>query len=215
MNLIVIDGLDGSGKSTQTDLLLKAMEKHGVDAKYLKFPNYQDKSSALVRMYLDGEIAKTPDDVNPFAAAAFYACDRYISYIKSWGEHYNSNKTIVCDRYVTSNAIHQMVKQKQSEWDGFLQWLEDFEYNKLQLPRPNTVIYLDMESEIAASLIAARYKGDETKKDIHEQNLEFMQKCREAALYAASKLNWNVIKCFENGKPISINDIHEKVMGIV
>ena len=219
MSLIIIDGLDGSGKTTQTAMIADALTKDGTAAKYLKFPCYDEKSSALVRMYLDGEIAKEPGGVNPYAAAAFYACDRYISYLKSWGADYHAGKTIICDRYTTSNAIHQTSKQDFKEWDTFLRWLDDFEYGKLNLPRPDLVIYLDMDTEIAASLVSARCNDldctNAKKKDIHEQSLIYLQKCRKAALYAAEKLGWQVVKCFSGGEPLPKEEIHSTLMELI
>ncbi|MDE5600845.1 MAG: deoxynucleoside kinase, partial [Oscillospiraceae bacterium] len=163
--LIVIDGLDGSGKATQTDLLTKKLTDVGKDIVKITYPNYENKSSALVKMYLNGEISDNPSDINAYAAASFYACDRYIGYQTEWKNDYLNGKIIIADRYVSSNAIHQMVKLPMHEWDDFLKWLYDYEFVKLGLPREDKLIYLDMDPLISQKLINSRY-GKEDKKDI-------------------------------------------------
>ena len=114
--LIVIEGLDGSGKSTQTELLQKNLAALSVDTKRIKLPDYDDPSSTLVRMYLGGEFGNDPSCVNVYAASSFYAVDRYASYSRHWKEDYLSGKVILADRYTSSNAVHQAVKLPQSEW---------------------------------------------------------------------------------------------------
>lgn len=209
--LIVIDGLDGSGKATQTDLVAKYLNQKGEPTKIITFPHYSSRSSELVKMYLAGEISKDPNDVNAYAAASFYAADRYISFTKSWHLDYEAGTTILCDRYVSSNLIHQMVKLDQKEWDTFIHWLHDYEFEKLGLPVPQLVIYLDMDPTVSQKLIENRYQGDTTKKDIHETNLEYLKACREAALYAARRLGWHVIHCSDGETPYTIEQISETI----
>ncbi|MEE1155444.1 MAG: deoxynucleoside kinase [Acutalibacteraceae bacterium] len=213
--LIVIEGLDGSGKATQTALLEEALNKGGYCVKHISFPDYNNPSSALVKMYLGGQLGKTPADVNPYAASSFYAVDRYASYKQFWQEEYNGGKVILADRYTTSNAIYQLSKVEDSKKDEFLQWLELYEYNQLQLPKPNVVIYLDMPIEISQMLMTKRYKGDESKKDLHESNFNFLKECRVSALYSAKKQGWQVVNCAKNEQPRSIEDIHNEIMNIV
>ena len=126
-SLIVLEGTDGSGKSTQFSRLCRRMEEAGAPFHRIVFPQYQEPSSALVRMYLGGEFGSHPSDVNPYAASTFYAVDRYASYKKVWGEDYRAGKRILSDRYTTSNAVHQTGKLPEEEWEGFLRWLFDFE----------------------------------------------------------------------------------------
>ena len=121
--MIVIEGLDGSGKGTQATLLLENLKKSGRDAFAIDLPNYSDDSSALVRMYLRGEMGRHPGDVNAYAASTFFAVDRYASFKKFWGNEYDGGKIIVANRYTTSNACHQMTKLPEAEWDPFLDWL--------------------------------------------------------------------------------------------
>ena len=142
--LIVIEGLDGCGKSTQLELLPKALEEKGIKCKSVSFPQYESDSSALVKMYLSGRFGNKPGDVNAYAASVFYTVDRYASYKENWGEFYQKGGTVVSGRYTTSNAIHQTSKLPREEWEDFLNWLYDFEYNKIGIPKPDKVIFLDM-----------------------------------------------------------------------
>lgn len=201
--LIVLDGLDGSGKSTQLDRLNGYFAEKGIHYKQISFPDYEQPSSALVTMYLNGEFGGSADAVNAYAASSFYAVDRYASYQKFWRNAYEAGTLILAARYTTSNAIHQMGKLPKEEWDGYLAWLCEYEYEKLGLPRPDTVLFLDMPLDISQKLLSGRYGGDEQKKDIHERDLTYLKHCRESALYAAQKLGWQVITCGENGEPLS------------
>ncbi len=210
--LIVIEGLDGSGKSTQLELLPKNLNANGIDCKTVSFPNYENPSSTLVRMYLSGEFGNKPSDVNAFAASTFYCVDRYASFKANWGEYYNNGGTVIAGRYTTSNAVHQCSKLPENEWEGFLNWLYDFEYNKVSIPKPDKVIFLDMPIEVSQKLLSKRYKGDETKKDIHESDTEYLKKCRKAAIFTAKYSNWEIIPCSENGEPRSIEDIANDVL---
>ena len=210
--LIVIEGLDGSGKSTQVTLAKERLEKSGVLAKLVSFPDYEDKSSTLVKMYLAGEFGDKPDSVNAYAASLFYAVDRYASFKRYWSEWYNGGGTVICGRYVESNAYHQMSKLPRSMWDGYLDWLYDLEYEKTGIPRPDLVIFLDMPVAVSTGMVESRYKGDESKKDIHEKDKEYLEKCREAAKFAEEKCGWKVINCAENGKPRSIESISDEII---
>ena len=213
--LIVLEGLDGSGKSTQFERIDSILTDRGCSHKSISFPDYEQPSSALVKMYLNGEIADKAEDINAFAASSFYAVDRYASYKKFWEEDYTSGKLILAARYVTSNCIYQMVKLPESEWDGYIDWLTDYEYVRLGLPKPDKVIFLDMPVEVSQRLMTERYHGDEHKKDIHEANVSFLHSCRRAALYSADKLGWDILPCSENGDPLSRSVITERLMGII
>ena len=170
--IIVIEGLDGSGKNTQSD---------------------------------------KPDDVNAYAASAFYAVDRVASYLQYWKKECDNGGVILSDRYVTSNIIYQMSKLPKEEWNSFIDWLNDFEYEKLGIPKPDLVIYLDVEPEVSQKLMEKRYGGDNSKKDLHEKNLRFLLDCRKSAVYAAKKCGWKVINCCENGEIKSIEKISEEI----
>lgn len=210
--LIVLEGLDGSGKSTQLELLYKNLKNSGVDCKSVSFPDYDSDSSALVKMYLVGAFGSKPNDVNAYAASVFYTVDRYASYKSNWGKFYDNGGTIVSGRYTTSNAVHQASKLTEDKWEDFLSWLYDFEYNKIGIPKPDKVIFLDMPVEVSQKLLSSRYSGDEAKKDIHESDVEYLDKCRKAAVFTAKFSGWTIISCAENGEPRSIEDIAEDVL---
>lgn len=212
--MIVIEGLDASGKGTQTDLLSDNLQKSGYETFVISLPNYADRSSELVKMYLEGEMGTKPGDVNAYAASTFYAVDRYASFKKHWDKEYNSDKIIIANRYTTSNAYHQMTKLPMEEWDAYLDWLFEFEYGKLSIPEPDCVIFLDMPVDISQKLLMKRYENDESKKDVHERDVEYLKKCYEAADYASKKLGWKIIKCGENGEPKTIDEISKMVLEV-
>lgn len=209
--LIAIEGLDGSGKATQTGILYDRLLSMEIPGRKVSFPDYDSQSSALVKMYLNGEISQDPYAINAFGASSFYAVDRYVSFLKNWKEDYIKGTTILCDRYVCSNIIHQMTKLDRSQWDQFIEWLFDYEHSKLDLPIPTATIFLNMELETSQRLMNSRYDNDLSKKDIHEKNVKYLEVCREAAMYAMKKLGWIEIKCCNNGIPLSIETISDMV----
>ncbi len=213
--LIVIEGLDGSGKGTQSALVTKALEDRGYKVRKLTFPDYDSPTSSLVKMYLGGELGDTPDDVNAYAASSFYAVDRVASFIKYWKKDYEECDYIVADRYVTSNIIYQMSKVNDDERDEYIEWCEDYEYNRLCVPRPDIVIYLDMPPAVSQKLMSGRYNGDESKKDIHEKNMNFLLSCRKSALYALEKLSWVHISCAVGDEPKSIETITQQILDTI
>lgn len=209
--LIVLEGLDGCGKSTQLDLLAKYFADNALYYRSVSFPAYNSHSGKIISDYLVGKI---PCDgtSGAYAASSFYASDRYISYVTDWREDYEKGAVILCGRYTTSNAIYQMTKLPTSERERFLGWLAEYEYELLGLPEPDVVLYLDMPPEVSESLLSLRYCGDEAKKDIHEKSTAFQQSCRKSAVFAAEKWNWQIINCAENGAALSIEHIHEKIL---
>lgn len=213
--LIVIEGLDGSGKATQAALLARSLESEVAALKTISFPRYEKESSALVRGYLEGRFGTKPGDVNCYAASSFYAADRYISYKTEWGADYNAGAVFICDRYTTSNAVYQTSKLPESEWQGYLDWLYDFEYEKLGLPRPDAVIYLDMPPECSAKLMEKRYGGDESRKDIHERDIDFQVACRRAAAYCALHGGWKTVCCADGGRALGKDEIHNIILNLV
>lgn len=216
--LIVIEGVDASGKETQTELLRRHFEEKGRNVKKLTFPDYSSPSSALVKMYLGGKFGSDPNGVNPYAASLFYAVDRFASFNTSWSGLLNGDCCIIADRYVTSNIIYQAAKfEGDDEKLAFIEWIEDLEYNKLRLPRPDTVIFLNMEPEAAAKLMAERRNKitDGTEKDIHEKNAAYLKKTYATARFAAKSAGWTEIKCSLNGQPRSIEDIHRDIISKV
>lgn len=209
--LIVIEGTDGSGKSTQFKLLTQRLENEKHTFQKLVFPQYAEPSSALIRMYLDGEFGTHPSDVNAYAASAFYAVDRYASYKKVWGSWYENGGLIVSDRYTTSNAVHQASKESGENQKAFLQWLYDFEYGKLGLPCPDLVIYLDVPTDFTEKMMRRREADTHTHADIHEQDMQYLATCRRTGRAAAEYYGWTVIECVRDGEMRSIEDIHEEI----
>lgn len=217
--LIVIEGLDGSGKSTQIERLKAKLLGLGKTVKQIKLPDYNSKSSELVKMYLGGTFGADPSDVNTYAASLFYTVDRYANYKTVWKDEYLNGALILADRYTTSNAVHQAVKLPKEKWDSYLDWLFETEYEKVGVPKPDKVIFLDMDVDISQRLMSQRYGGEESKKDVHESNIEYLKQCRQAALYTAERFDWTVIKCFDGENPLPIesisNEIFDKVRGIL
>ena len=209
--LIVLEGTDGSGKSTQFRLLTERLAQDGRQFQKLVFPQYSEPSSALIRMYLGGEFGSKPSDVNAYAASAFYSVDRYASYKKVWGQWYESGGLVVSDRYTTSNAVHQTSKEPPEKQSDFLKWLYDFEYSKLGLPRPDLVVYLDVPTDFTEKMMRSREAATHTHADIHEQDLEYLATCRRTGRAAAEYYGWTVIGCVKNGAMRSIDDIHEEI----
>ncbi len=209
--LIVIEGTDGSGKSTQFRLLSERLERDGVAFKHIVFPRYQEESSALIRMYLGGQFGTNPSDVNAYAASAFYAVDRFASYKMDWGKWYEDGGVVLSDRYTTSNAVHQTSKEPADKQGAFLSWLYDFEYDKLQLPRPDLTLYLDVPTDFTEKLLRHREQDTNTKADIHEKDMTYLATCRETGRAAAAYYGWTVISCVENGSMRSIEDIHAEI----
>ena len=212
--LIAIEGLDGSGKATQAKLLAGYLAAQGLAVREVSFPDYGSDSSALVKMYLAGQFGQHPDDVNAYAASSFYAVDRYASYKKDWGSFYENGGIIIADRYTTSNAVHQCSKLPPEQWEEFLHWLFDYEFRLLGLPAPDRVIYLQVDPAVSQKLMTQRYHGDETKKDVHEKDVEYLNRSRKAAEFCAAHLGWCSVRCDVGGQMRSIEEIGEEVRQI-
>ena len=213
--LIVIEGLDGSGKGTQAAELVKSLEARGSTVRKVSFPDYDSDSSALVKMYLSGQFGKDPGDVNAYAASTFFAVDRFASFKRDWGGFYESGGIVVADRYTTSNAVHQCSKLPQEQWDAFLAWLFDFEYHLLGIPSPDLVVYLSVDPAVSQRLMTGRYQGDESKKDIHEGNLAYLRHSRLAAEYCSSRLGWKQIECCRGGQMRTVEAIQADILALI
>ncbi len=209
--LIVIEGTDGSGKSTQFRLMSEHLERDNVPFKHIVFPRYEEESSALIRMYLGGQFGKKPSDVNAYAASSFFAVDRYASYKMDWGQWYDNGGLVVSDRYTTSNAVHQASKEPVEGRETFLHWLYDFEYDKLGLPMPDLVIYLDVPTDFTEKLLRHREADTNTSADIHEQDMQYLATCRQTGRQAADYYGWTVISCVKDGTMRSMEDIHQEI----
>ncbi len=213
--LIVIEGTDGSGKSTQFRLLSEHLENDGVAFKHLVFPRYSEESSALIRMYLGGQFGTKPSDVNAYAASAFYAVDRYASYKMDWGQWYEEGGLVLSDRYTTSNAVHQASKEEGQARQDYLKWLYEFEYDKMGLPRPDLTIYLDVPTDYTEMLLRSREQATNTKADIHEKDMQYLATCRQCGKAAAEYYGWKIIQCVRDGAMRTIEDIHQEIYAAV
>lgn len=214
--LIVLEGIDGSGKSANYRKLCEQLQSDGVDYKNIVFPRYTKDSSALINMYLKGEFGSKPDDVNAYTASTFFAVDRFASFKDDWGNDYNSGKLILADRYTTSNAVHQGSKLPDNELEDFFSWLYDFEYNKMNLPKPDLVIYLDVEIELSLSRMKQRQIKTNTTADIHEMDVGYLERCLNTASKACDYLGWTRIDCrYPDGTEKSLDDKFKEIYKIV
>ncbi len=212
--LIAIDGLDGSGKETQTLLLEQALQKRGISCRTVSFPTYDPAMSAAVKLYLSGAFGEDPGAVNGYAASTFYAVDRYCSYKLDWQKDYEAGTVVLANRYTTANAVHQLSKLPPERYDAFLDWLFDFEYRKLGLPEPDLVLYLCVPPDLSRELIESRARQTGRARDIHEKSHTHLENSYRAALYASAKLGWTTVRCTEGeGKALRAReDIHGELL---
>lgn len=216
--LITIEAPDASGKATQTRLLREHLENDRFKTFCFSYPNYGSDAAKPAELYLSGALGNNPEDTGAYAASTFFAVDRYFSYHTQWKKLYEEKDTvIILDRYTTSNAVHQIGKLPQNEWEGFLSWLYDFEFVKLGLPVPDVTIALDVPPETSKKLLDMRAKEDKNHKtDIHEANSEYLEKCYEASKYASEKWSWKRVNCVNEQKEmLSREEIHKNVYAVV
>ena len=212
---IALDGLDASGKHTQSELLCKAFDEKGVKYRCISFPTYDEKMSALIKLYLSGAFGTDPQAVNPYAASSFFAVDRVASYLLDWKKDYDEGTVILADRYTTANAVHQLSKLPESKWESFLNWLTDYEFHLLQLPEPDLVLYLSVSPSLSEKTASKRAEETGKERDIHEKSRIHLEKSYKAAQFASSKLGWKKINCETNGKMRSKEDIHSEIFAAV
>ena len=212
--LIVIEGTDSSGKETQTKKLYERLANEVEKVRKISFPNYESPACEPVKMYLAGAFGDNALNVNPYPVSTMFAIDRYASYKMDWESFYNAGGIIVTDRYTTSNMVHQASKiENIDEKSKYLGWLEDLEYNKMGIPKPDLVIFLNMPTEMAVKLMEARKNKitGEEKKDIHEKDTSYLKKSYDNACDIAKKYNWQEIKCVENKRLKTIEEIGEEI----
>lgn len=211
--LIIIEAGDGSGKATQTEKLYQRLVEEKRKVRKVSFPDYQSNSSALIKMYLNGDFGNSPDAVNPYAASSFYAVDRYASYKRDWGDFYKQGGIIIADRYTTSNMVHQAVKIiAQEEKNAFLDWLWDLEFVKFGLPIPDGVIFLDMPPLYSKMLREERAKTlGQQIPDIHERDEQYLENCYINYCAIADKYHWRKIPCIHHKRLKTVDEIHEEV----
>ena len=209
--LVVLEGIDGSGKSTQFKLLCRRLSADGLDFMPITFPRYDEPSSALVKMYLGGEFGSGPDSVNAYAASSFFAVDRLASFLKDWRGFYEGGGIVLTDRYTTSNAIHQGAKLPPESRGAFFTWLYEYEFGLMRLPAPDLVIYLEIEARQSAQRLRRRQSETGTAGDIHETDMRYLEQCAQSGAAAASLLRWRKVKCFLENRGRGEEDIHDEI----
>ena len=213
--LIVLEGIDGSGKSAQYRRLCARMEKDGIEYTHIVFPRYNKESSALIRLYMGGAFGRRPEDVNAYTASAFYAVDRFASYRDDWGAAYERGGLILSDRYTTSNAVHQGSKLPDDELPDFFRWLADLEYNKMGLPEPDLVIYLDVDLETSRRRMRQREERTHTSADIHEKDSGYLQRCLHTADMACRHYGWKRIPWLKDGVERDLDEKNGEIYRII
>ena len=210
--LIVFEGTDGSGKATQAKLLCETLADRGMAYREIDFPRYGNPFAEPANLYLHGALGSKPGDVNAYAASVLYAVDRFASYKEDWGRFYEAGGIVVANRYTTSNAVHQASKLPEGERQAFLDWLFDLEYGRMGLPRPDLVLYLDLPTELSSRMLRHREQETSTAADIHEQDGDYLRRCRESARGIARDLGWSVIDCAAGDTPRTVEDIRREVL---
>ena len=213
--LIVLEGTDGSGKATQAGLLLQSLTARGISCREIDFPRYGNPFAEPANLYLHGALGGKPGDVNACAASVMFAVDRFASYQEDWGAFYESGGVVVSNRYTTSNAVHQAPKLPEEERWAYLNWLFDLEYNRLALPEPDLMIYLDLPAELSAQMLRRRQEATHTQADIHERDEAYLRACRESAREIAQRLGWRRVDCSRDGALRTPEDIHRQLWELV
>ena len=213
--LIVLEGIDGSGKSAQYRRLCQRMDNDKIAYNHIVFPRYDKESSALIRLYLGGAFGTHPGDVNAYTASAFYAVDRFASYRDDWGRIYENGGLILSDRYTTSNAVHQGSKLPDAELPVFFSWLADLEYNKMGLPEPDLVIYLDVDLETSRRRMRRREEKTHTHADIHEMDSDYLARCLHTADMACQYYGWTRIPFVKDGEERDVDEKNAEIYDII
>jgi dTMP kinase len=206
--------------SKLNDLDINTYINHLIEKSFIEdnYSIFNQKKSEEKPIEIEKDVDEKDENISAYSASSFYAVDRYASFKKDWEKDYRSGVNIISARYTTSNAVYQTTKLPENMWDEYCGWLYDYEYKKLGIPRPDAVIFLDMPVEVSQKLLSERYNNDEHKKDIHEANVDYLRKCREAALYVSrydENESWTVIECCKDGKLRSIEDINNEIISII
>ena len=210
--LVVLEGIDGSGKSANFRRLCARLTEEKIPYHSIEFPRYDKESSALLRMYLNGAFGTKPEDVNAYTASTFFSVDRFASYREDWRKPYLQGKLILSDRYTTSNAVHQGAKLPPEELPEFFGWLADLEFEKMGLPRPDLVIYLEVDIELCLARLRRRHSREHSEGDIHEADRKYLERCLETARRASEYFGWTTIACRDaQGREREIDEKNQEI----
>lgn len=214
--LIVVEGAcDGIGKTTQFEKLKEHLKSDGKEIAYHHFPTYGTYYGAPVEKYLKGEFGE-PKELSPYFINSLYAVDRAVAWYSELKKLYDKGDIILLDRYTTSSLIYQSALiEDPDEKKKFIDFVTEFEYGKIGIKEPDSVIFLHAPFDLVTKLRKERKQNDGVVNDIHERDLEFMKKVYKSAMFVADYLNWDRVECSENDKMRSIEDIHDDVYRLV
>ncbi|MEJ0021131.1 MAG: deoxynucleoside kinase [Candidatus Doudnabacteria bacterium] len=214
---IVIDGTDGSGKATQTKLLVKRLEKTGVKVKIEDFPQYGQKSAGPVEDYLTGQYGSA-EELGAYIPSIFYAVDRFAA-SRRIKKHLSEGYVVISNRYVTANMAHQGGKIKSPiQREKYFKWLADFEYNFMKIPKPDLEIILHLPPKVSMKLIRQRgprhYLGAK-RMDIHEKDTKHLIIAESIYLHIAKKFGYKLVESFVDGRLLTPAEVSDKIYPIV
>lgn len=220
--LIVIEGTDGSGKATQSKLLFEKLVRLYPNREFIKaeFPRYHHPMAYPVEAHLRGEFGDA-NQVGPFASSLFYLVDQYAATRTDWPGYYSNNAVVISDRYYTANLLHQSSKlNTNQERDNYINWFHDLVNTKLEMPKPDLVLYLHVPSDVTEKLILSRVSGEVNQKtgiknDIYEKDIRHQRRCKQLALSLAEKEHWRVIQCATGDNMRPVQDIHQDILTAV
>lgn len=210
--IIVVEGsCDGIGKTTQYNLLKDHLERDGEIVVSHHFPSYNTDQGKLVELYLSGELGK-PNELSPYYINCLYAVDRAVTWHKELKASYEEGKTLVFDRHTSSSILYQASTIADlDERKRFIEFVCDFEYNKLGIKEPDNIIFLHAPFEVIEDLRSKRTENEGISNDIHERDRDFLKKVYDNSMFVAEFLNWDMIDCSKNGAMLPIEEIHAKV----
>ena len=214
--LIVFEGAcDGIGKTTQVEKLKSHLISDGEKIVNHHFPTYDTYYGLPVVKYLEGEFGK-PSELSPYFVNGLYAMDRAVAWYSELKELYDKGDIVLLDRYTTSSLIYQSALIEDiEEKKKFIDYVIDFEYNKIGIKEPDNVIFLHAPFELVSEMRRKRQQNDGVVNDVHERDSEFMKKVYKSALFVADYLDWNKVQCNDNNDMRSVDDIHEEVYSLV